>query len=166
MSKEVLGKAMATIDRTIQAVKTTADQPAQWLEEALFECIKASGIIRKDITGLSVTELLFFSQDLKRMLASAPQPAHQEPVAHIRDEALERLKPPMLILSGVPLYGYAGVGTTAVYTAPPQRQPLTDQQVKRIALDAGLEPSEITGEVFYALRCVADEAAQNIEDNA
>lgn len=72
-----------------------ADQPAQWLEEALFECIKASGIIRKDITGLSVTELLFFSQDLKRMLAAAPQPAHQEPVAHIRDEALERLKPPI-----------------------------------------------------------------------
>lgn len=39
---------------------------------------------------------------------------------------------------------------------------LTDAEIKRIAADAGLEPSEITGEAFYALRSVADYSAYGI----
>jgi hypothetical protein len=46
----------------------------------------------------------------------------QEPVAHIPEDALKQLRPPMLILRDVPLYGYAGQGTIAVYTTPPAAQ--------------------------------------------
>ena len=57
-----------------------------------------------------------------------------------------------------------GESTVALYTSPLQRKPLTDGDIRHIANNAGLEPSEITGEVFYALRCVADEAAHNIKE--
>jgi hypothetical protein len=41
---------------------------AKWLGNALFDCVRASGIIREDIGSLSVGELLFFAKDLKKML--------------------------------------------------------------------------------------------------
>jgi hypothetical protein len=60
---------------------------AKWLGNALFDCIKASGIIREDIGSLSVGELLFFSKDLKGMLerqaatpAAAPMPLTDEQI--------------------------------------------------------------------------------------
>ncbi|GAB3188657.1 hypothetical protein [Hydrogenophaga aquatica] len=48
--------------------------------------------------------------------ALAEQPA--EPVAYVPTDALAQIKPPTLLLRGVPLYGYAAEGATAVYTAP------------------------------------------------
>lgn len=39
-------------------------------------------------------------------------------VAYIPDDALARLTPPLLVLDGVRLYRYNGVGTTALYTRP------------------------------------------------
>lgn len=52
----------------------------------------------------------------------------------------------------------------ALNTPPPQRQPLTDGDIRRIVNNAGLEPSEMSGEVFYAMRCVAVEAAHGIKE--
>jgi len=46
----------------------------------------------------------------------------QEPVAYIPADALEQIKPPRLILNNVPLYGYSGEGTVAVYTKPQPRR--------------------------------------------
>ncbi|CAB4198399.1 hypothetical protein UFOVP1309_83 [uncultured Caudovirales phage] len=54
--------------------------------------------------------------------------ADQDPVAHIATDALNKMQPSMLALHGVTLLGYNGLGTTAVYTAPPKRQPLTDAE--------------------------------------
>ncbi len=60
------GKAQAIRSAIEAALKS--DITEQWLGNALFNCIKAAGIIRSDIEKLSVAELLFFSQDLKEML--------------------------------------------------------------------------------------------------
>ena len=84
-------------------------------------------------------------------------PAQQEPVAYgIWDTMLGKGNRMMMVRLDK---GQDGC-TVPLYTSPPaQRKPLTDGDIRRIANNAGLEPSEISGEVFYALRCVADEAA-------
>lgn len=61
------------------AVEPPSDLKAKWLGCALFDCIKASRIIRDDINELSVAELLHFAQDLKGQLErTAPQALQDE----------------------------------------------------------------------------------------
>lgn len=43
------------------------------------------------------------------------------------------------------------------------KKTLTDAELRQVAINAGLESSEISGEVFYALRCVAEEAVARHE---
>lgn len=56
----------------------------------------------------------------------------QEPVAHIPLKALEQLKPPMLVLNNVPVYGYSAEGTVAVYTTPPQPKEPEQEPVAKV----------------------------------
>jgi hypothetical protein len=65
----------------VQQEPASSNVQAKWLGGALFDCIKASGIIREDIGNLSVGELLFFSKDLKGMLErqAATPPAAAQP---------------------------------------------------------------------------------------
>tara|TARA_A100001391_G_scaffold176590_2_gene139881 strand:+ start:1754 stop:2326 length:573 start_codon:yes stop_codon:yes gene_type:complete len=51
-------------------------------------------------------------------------------VAYIPDDALARLTPPLLVLDGVRLYRYNGVGTTALYLhpAPASKEPVADER--------------------------------------
>lgn len=101
-----------------------------------------------------------FISDTRTALQEAlaqPQP-QQEPVAwmcHPYGDAEVEYGPHNQCENCIPLY-----------TSPPARKPLMDSDIRHIANDAGLEPSEITGEVFYALRCVADEAAHGIKGDA
>jgi len=66
--------------------------------------------------------------------AAAPEAAKPaEPVAYVPTDALAQIKPPTLLLRGVPLYGYAAEGATAVYTAPQTaKQPLTPRELELI----------------------------------
>jgi hypothetical protein len=50
-----------------------ANNRVQLLAEALEKCIMASGIVRRDIDGLSVAELLHFAEDLRGMLDRGQQ---------------------------------------------------------------------------------------------
>jgi hypothetical protein len=84
-----IAELSAEIDRLTAAQPAPVQEPAssnvqaKWLGNALFDCIKASGIIREDIGSLSVGELLFFSKDLKGMLerqAATPPTAQPAPV--------------------------------------------------------------------------------------
>jgi hypothetical protein len=69
---------------------------SKWLGNALFECIKASGIVREDIGSLSVGELLFFAKDLKGMLETqaATPPAALVPLTDEQIDALRNQHPP------------------------------------------------------------------------
>ena len=86
-----------------------------------------------------LTEKEKISREMTAEIAAArelAQPA-QKPVAHIPLKALEQIKPPMLILNNVPIYGYGAEGTVAVYTAPPQRPwvGLTVEEIKKLSDD-------------------------------
>lgn len=57
------------------------------------------------------------------MMTTRTEP-EQEPDVYIPANALRQLKgTSLLILRGVPLYGYRGDGLTPLYTTPPQRDP-------------------------------------------
>lgn len=48
----------------------------------------------------------------------------------------------------------------AMITPPPAEVPLlSDREIKQIARESGLEKNEMSGEVLYALKCVAQEQA-------
>lgn len=73
-------------------------------------------------------------------MAKALAQQEQEPVAYIPLKALEQLKPPMLVLNNVPIYGYSAEGAVAVYTNPSQRTwaGLTEEDKKEyVAQDFG-----------------------------
>ena len=117
---------------------------AQWLGNALFDCIKASGIIRKDIGSLSVAELLFFSQDLKGMLerqaATRAQP-EQEPVATVTSETGN----PDVTMSW--WHEPALPVGTKLYTTPPKREwvGLPDDEIEQ-----GCKESWVTEQAFQS----------------
>lgn len=68
------------------AVESSSDLKAKCLGDALFDCIKASKILRDDIHELTVAELLHFAKDLRGHLErKAPQPQQPavEPFGHV-----------------------------------------------------------------------------------
>jgi len=84
-------------------------------DEALklaLEALKKTQAEGYNLPGTAIAEAI---TAIKQALAAPVQ----EPVAHMPADALEQLRAPRLILHNVPLYGYAGQGTIAVYTTPP-----------------------------------------------
>lgn len=56
-------------------------------------------------------------------------------VAYIPDDALARLTPPLLVLDGVRLYRYNGIGTTALYLRPAAESDKRDVLTEDMRLD-------------------------------
>ena len=68
---------------------------------------------------------------LSKELTELKAQPEQEPDVYIPADALRQLKgTSLLILRSVPLYGYRGDGLTPLYTTPPQRKPLTADDLK------------------------------------
>ena len=120
---EALAPTSTTCEVQPEQEPVASNFQAQWLGNALFDCIKASGIIRKDIGSLSVAELLFFSQDLKGMLerqAATRAQTEQEPVGDVNRYGLDS--------HGRKWHGIHWYNPnvdvphgTKLYTAPPKR---------------------------------------------
>ena len=91
----------------------------------------------------------------------------QEPVAHIPLKALEQIKPPMLVLNNVPIYGYSAEGTVAVYTTPPQRTwvGLTDEEIDSYFEDHGWSPSKDYYPVIKAIEAKLKQKNGYAEEN-
>ena len=84
----------------------------------------------------------------------------QEPDVYIPADALRQLKgTSLLILRSVPLYGYRGDGLTPLYTTPPQRKPLTDEQLDK----AGMKLAEC---MDYPWEHMPEEGKRNMRDHA
>ena len=72
-------------------------------------------------------------QECNAAIDEALAQPEKEPDVYIPADALRQLKgTSLLILRSVPLYGYRGDGLTPLYTTPPQRKPLTDEQIRKL----------------------------------
>ena len=94
-------------------------------------------------------------------LREALAKSEQEPVAYIPLKALGQIKPPMLILNNVPIYGYGAEGTVAVHTTPPQRKPMTDDEFTTAIEVEGIPVEDV--ELAYAIKDIV-EAAHGIKE--
>lgn len=85
-----------------------------------IEAMKQALYLMRNQGDVGVDEWIAAEAALRTAIEQAEK---QEPVAHIPEDVLKQLKPPMLILRNVPMYGYAAEGTVSVYTTPPAAQP-------------------------------------------
>lgn len=84
-----IGAKLAPVTETQEHLKEPEDSTVlkqnKLLVEALGSCIMASGIVRKDVDGLTGPQLLLFAEDLREMLESKSAQQDAQAVPHQQD---------------------------------------------------------------------------------